>query len=217
LLENEIEPLSGGERRPKILHPRMSAPEIKMLRELALKSRCVTEFGIGGSTSLFVRSGAEMVVSVESDARWIEAVLAQDNLSDALAHRRVIVEHVDLGPVRAWGYPANLDKIDAWPTYSRAPWPVWDRMAQTPDLVLVDGRFRVACCARTAEFLIERRVSDALILVHDVTSKRAGYQRIFDFMDEIRSTETLFLLRCKAGIGLHQLRKIAEETEREPQ
>lgn len=213
----QVEPPPGA-ARSRIRLPRMNPREIALLQNIAGRSRYVTEFGIGGSTSLFLRSGAETLVSVESDAAWIEMMGTEPDVRAALEMQRLHIQHVDLGPVRAWGFPATRDKFHLWGTYPRAPWTIWDRIGQIPDLILVDGRFRVACCARTVEFLVQRAAPmDIKILVHDMVPKRVGYRRLFDFLEPICSSESLFLFQRKPDVSILNIQAIAEATEVDPQ
>jgi hypothetical protein len=65
-------------------------------------------------------------------------------------HTAFIGHHADIGPTREWGNPADRSKVHLWPRYCSG---VWARIANErlpqPDLVLIDGRFRVACLLAT--------------------------------------------------------------------
>jgi hypothetical protein len=51
------------------------------------------------------------------------------------------IHGVDIGEVGAWGYPTNSTNSRTWPSYSESIL----KYGHEADLVLVDGRFRVAC------------------------------------------------------------------------
>jgi hypothetical protein len=52
---------------------------------------------------------------------------------------------VDIGPTGDWGKPVNSSGAASYHAYALS---VWDRPdLGTPDLVLIDGRFRAACLA----------------------------------------------------------------------
>ena len=51
------------------------------------------------------------------------------------------IHGVDIGEVGDWGVPKNLTNSSTWPSYSDAIL----KYGYEADLVLVDGRFRVAC------------------------------------------------------------------------
>ena len=68
--------------------------------------------------------------------------------------------HCDFGQVGPWGFPAGVDRFRGFHQYACAPWDAAQTGGHTPDLVLVDGRFRVACflyslvCARPGTVIL---------------------------------------------------------------
>lgn len=110
------------------------------------------EYGSGGSTVLAARLGVP-TVTVESDrfyARSVRAAIGER------ARNRMLVP--DIGVTREWGTPlfkrATPARLRRWRRCVEAPFALLAEEATPfPDLVLVDGRFRVACalaCAREA-------------------------------------------------------------------
>ena len=147
---------SGGELpaappQPKVPDaPAMPAAEVAYLSERMRKSRCYLEYGSGGSTIQAARSGIGTIVAVESDRAWLDMV--RQRLEDVPGRRTLHLMLADIGPTKALGYPVT----DAgWQKYSSYPLGAWQRCREAslaPDLVLVDGRFRVACCLATFLF-----------------------------------------------------------------
>lgn len=111
-------------------------------------ARVVLEYGAGGSTVLAASLGAR-VFSVETDPGWIVHVrrwLTSNDLQD-----RVTLHYADIGRTARWGRPKKPRRRH-WARYLRYPRSVWNRPDfEQPDLILVDGRFRVASflCAMT--------------------------------------------------------------------
>jgi len=108
-------------------------------------AQVVLEYGSGGSTFAALRAGAQFVMSVESDSAW------SDRIAGALAAEfsadRFLVHHADIGPTKAWGQPANRSGYRRYHLYATA---IWDHpQFRHPDVVLIDGRFRVACFLTT--------------------------------------------------------------------
>ena len=104
---------------------------------------CYLEYGAGGSTLLAARIGVADIVSVESDPAWLSRV--EEKLGGVASASRMHLLSVDIGPTRALGYPAGSAHRASFRNYPLEP---WRRCADTgllPDLVLVDGRFRLAC------------------------------------------------------------------------
>lgn len=118
----------------------MPETERNRLSEAYGAARSILEYGSGGSTLLACLL-SRRVHSVESDLKWasdIAAVIAA-NFEDAKA----TVMPVDIGPTGAWAFPADSSGYAAYSAYPNA---AWDRDDfEDPDLILIDGRFRVAC------------------------------------------------------------------------
>jgi predicted RNA methylase len=101
---------------------------------------CYLEYGAGGSTLHAVRMGARHVVSVDSSKDWVDAV--RKNLP---TNSQVDLLYCNIGQVGAWGRPTDDEDIHAYHTYMAAPWKVVGEKSLDPQLVFIDGRFRVAC------------------------------------------------------------------------
>lgn len=121
------------------MEPHMDGETLALFRDLVSRAAVYVEYGCGGSTSFaFLNSGAK-IIGVDTDGSWIDMVL--NFMPGGLG--RVDLCHVDVGEVGDWGYPRAADTDGT--VYSSWPWTRTDRA----DLVLVDGRFRVACAVKT--------------------------------------------------------------------
>lgn len=123
--------------------PALSFPgaEEDLVRTTYEKARVILEYGSGGSTVLAAEMPGKLVFSVESDRNW--ALRLQSRLDEAELLSPATVYHVDIGPTGAWGRP--LDDSH-WPQFHNYPVAIWDEpFFRHPDVVLIDGRFRVAC------------------------------------------------------------------------
>jgi hypothetical protein len=173
-----------------LARPAMRPLEIAHLTGLLSRTRRMVEFGAGGSTTLAVKMGVSHLVSVESDAAWIDRIHADDAAARAHRDGRLSLLHADIGEVGFMGGPAQNNQRDRWPDYARLPWSQAD--ASQLDLVLIDGRFRVACILETA-LRVERRT---VIAIHDFWN-RPAYHAALPFLDEIDRCETLGVFRVK--------------------
>jgi hypothetical protein len=118
------------------------------------------EFGSGGSTVLAAREGKRFV-TVDSDTYFLKAV--RDKIRTVvgdvgLAQGRFIP--VDIGCTQGWGVPIfrppTSERLKRWKRYFLAPWEeCGDSFA--PELILIDGRFRVACALATIQALRDHR------------------------------------------------------------
>lgn len=147
----------------------MPKAEAAALTEAYLSAGTILEYGSGGSTVLAAGRARGLIISVESDALWLDGL--REWFRRHPPKSRVVLHHADIGPTRGWGFPRNRRRIDAWPGYALS---VWDRPDfEAPDLVLVDGRFRLACMLTTL-YAIER---PTVMLVDDYAA-RPAYHRI---------------------------------------
>lgn len=160
----------------------MPAAEVEML-SLALEG-CheYFEFGLGGSTLLAYNKSNCKINGVDSSKEWVDNVLAL--IPDK---NRVCLSYIDIGPIKEFGYPVSGDKKECWDQYSKSI----HNLAKAPDVVLIDGRFRVACAIQTVLFCIKNNLRPRIFL-HD--SSRAAYKRVLEILDvvkEIGSNSTL--------------------------
>jgi hypothetical protein len=153
------------------------APQAVGALTAALKtSSCYLEYGIGGSTVLAADVAVPSLLGVESDRSWMALVqLALDRKS----YHGAQLHYVDIGPTGAWGHPVS---DSGWRNYHRYPLGIWAALTQEtkPDLVLIDGRFRVACALATLMF------ADAgtKVLFDDYASRQA-YHVVEEFVQPI--------------------------------
>lgn len=167
------------------LQPEMSKPEIAHYQALLNDFRTVVEFGSGGSTLLAVTGGAR-VISVESDANWIARLRTFGEIRAAEESGQLTFIHVNIGQVGAYGRPVDTTARHTWPYYPLSPW----AECPAPDLVLVDGRFRVACIAQAV--LHCRRKS--LIIVHDFWS-RPAYHQALKLLNWVSSVDSMAVFK----------------------
>ena len=147
-------------------------------REQLARTRNYLEYGSGGST-VFASKLVQLLVSVDSDAHFLAAVrdrLAADDAVNGLrGYRRAVTKlmHVNIGPTVDWGIPAfkrlTARRVRRWQAYSSAPWRYLQSIRQQPDLILIDGRFRVACVLES--LLNLSPATEAQILVDDYLTR----------------------------------------------
>ncbi|MCX6895555.1 MAG: hypothetical protein NTZ16_08695 [Verrucomicrobia bacterium] len=121
----------------------MSAPEIALFAATVQAGGHYLEYGAGGSTKLVAAlPQIATITSVESDPAYLRDHLAGDAAIQAATQAgRLRFLVADIGPIGEWGYPADASKDYLWPDYALCPY----RHGYRPDVILIDGRFRVAC------------------------------------------------------------------------
>ena len=98
------------------------------------------EYGTGSSTSFALNYSDVFVVCVDTDPYWLQQAIKGFGESP-----RLQAKAVDVGKVLAWGIPVGAARIEQFIEYT--DW-VWSQ-EKSPDLVLIDGRFRVCCFLTT--------------------------------------------------------------------
>jgi len=123
--------------------PFMPASAVHRLEQLLGDASCYLEYGTGGSTVLAHRVGVPHIIAVESDASWLAAV--KHKLCSRESTSSLDLMSVDIGATGEWGFPTS---DEAWRNYQRYPMAAWDfcrSSGLSPEVILVDGRFRAAC------------------------------------------------------------------------
>jgi hypothetical protein len=138
---------SGGLTAPD--QPHFDDASSPVFRDLLTRSKFYLEFGSGGSTVLAARLGIK-TLSVESDRFFAKAVLAKLPVG---APTEILTPNIGL--TKQWGVPVlkrrSERRLARWARYIDAPFErLREAGAAFPDLVLVDGRFRVACALESA-------------------------------------------------------------------
>jgi hypothetical protein len=126
---------------PEQLTPHMEPDSLALFKELVQGVHCYLEYGSGGSTVHAAKiAQANNIISVESDRAWIEKVRG----SIGKASSNLYLEHCDIGETTGWGNPKDRQKVNDFWKYAAIPWQIARRMHLVPNLILIDGRFRVA-------------------------------------------------------------------------
>lgn len=147
----------------------MPAAEAGLLRSEYERADVILEYGSGGSTVLAGNMPGKRVVSVESDLDWANTMREWFRANPPAGH--VAIHHVDIGPTREWGHPADDSGFRRWPGY---PFSVWDRADFAhPDVVLIDGRFRAACLVAVA-----LRITRPVVALFDDYRGRKAYHSV---------------------------------------
>ncbi len=152
----------------QVERPALTLPpeEAEALRSAYAEASVILEYGSGGSTILAAEMEGKRVTSVESDRGWARMMKQWFIENPPSRESQVDIRWVNIGETHDWGHPVTTER---WRDYSDYPLGVWKTGATPhPDVVLVDGRFRVGCALATA-FNIERPVT---LLFDDYTRRK---------------------------------------------
>ena len=114
--------------------------------EQALISNYILEYGAGSSTKFLVKN-SKRCMSVESDSNFLLNLLKEISTSGFDITTTPI--YVNIGKTKEWGHPVDDSCKASWHEYSLRPWKILSSNNISPDLVLIDGPFRVACMLAT--------------------------------------------------------------------
>jgi hypothetical protein len=169
-----------------------------MRRELGSGVETYLEFGMGGSTLLAVQAGIRNIVAVDSDAKWVEEVRSSPMFASHVEQGRASLLYADIGPIERWGRPVDTTPVPKWTTYLTLPWQELDRRGLVPDLIFVDGRFRVACCFSIFLASVARLATEGgpRVLIHDFT-RRTAYHSVFTHFETVEDVRSMHLLRMR--------------------
>ena len=108
-----------------------------MFKENIYNIDIYAEYGVGESTIWVFNNTKAKIISVDTSQVWLEKI--KTNL--AVDSSRVNLGWVDLGDLSNWGKPTSYEKKENIINYLEYIW----QYPLTPKLILIDGRFRVAC------------------------------------------------------------------------
>lgn len=173
----------------------MKPDEAQAFGKIACRNstRSVFEFGCGGSTIVMGACRVERIASVDSSLEWINRV--NSNKIWARVPTLLQMLYIDIGPIHIYGKP-ELAAHRGFSQYSEAI----DYFHIWPDVVFVDGRFRIACILAALPYLGH----ESIVVVHDYVRQR-GYIRVERYFDLVAQTGTLAVLRPKRVINLSDL------------
>ena len=127
----------------EIMTPHMSAPKIQLLNDSFDRATHYLEYGIGGSTVLAAQKSLQSIMAIDSSDEWIQKV--KTDIEKCVYTGNINLLHADLGATGHWGYPTDELMVKNWPQYYASPWISYRSLGHSPDLILIDGRFRTPC------------------------------------------------------------------------
>lgn len=151
---------------PMAMQPSFDTEGLQLFcREIAM-SRLYLEYGAGGSSFFAMKCGVPRIISVDTSADWL------DKVKTAIEGNNVdyIPVHIDLGPLKKWGWPKESSHELHWKDYCCRVWELLGEKNWQPDLILVDGRFR--CASFLASWIFS---AEGTVILFDDYSNRKKY------------------------------------------
>ena len=163
------------------------------------KSRIYGEYGVGVSTVFANRYNNKHTIAVDSDKNWILNI--KKNLLDS---NNLEITHIDLGKLKTWGTPEGYEFRQNFKKYLSA---IWVKSLK-PDIVLVDGRFRVAC------FLTSLLNADeGSIIIFDDYTLRPEYHIVEIFEKPIETNGRQAAFKVSGNYDTKELKYFIEKFE----
>ena len=92
-----------------------------------------------------------------------------------------------------WGYPGAKSTPTDWIKYSNVICDLDKAVSNSIDLILIDGRFRVACCLKCFEHM-----NDTCYIAFDDFLDRSYYHIVLNYYDIVEKHTRLVILKKKA-------------------
>ena len=124
--------------------PHMSPNDLLMFYKYLNNTKIYVEYGSGGSTyQASIRSNILKIYTVESDLEWI------NNLKKNIINNNITFLFNDMSTEpNTWGYPGQNCTKQQCINYSSQIYNIYEIHPKEIDFILIDGRFRVACCLK---------------------------------------------------------------------
>ena len=108
-----------------------------LFQEVVGSCKVYGEFGMGQSTKWVYYNTQVPIISAETNKIWMNLIVSK--LSDS---NRFKLKWIDLGEIYdGYGRPSSYNHRDRFESFFQSIW----SEEKKPDVVLIDGRFRVAC------------------------------------------------------------------------
>ena len=177
------------------LSPNFKEFDTEMFYKYLSKCENYLEFGCGGSTyQACLKENIEKIYSIESDKKWIEKVESEIlKKSDKSGRIRFIYNEMH-SPPNSWGHPGINATEKQMKNYSSRLTNLTEAEISELDLILIDGRFRVACCLKCYDL-----ISDDCFVIFDDFLNREHYHIVLDYFDIVDKTsnQTMVVLKKK--------------------
>jgi hypothetical protein len=186
------------------LRPHLFPGEQEVMEKEFRRASSYLEFGTGGSTVLALESGLKRIVTADSDPVFLDKVRA---IAPTCPESDIDFVFCNLGPTGEWGNPVGRDNLINWSQYFTLPWQHFLARNEVPDLIYIDGRFRVACALYSILILHVRCNrwfgTKSRLMIHD--SLRPEHSKIKDYAKIVSSANTLAVLEPKKRISADSL------------
>jgi glycosyltransferase involved in cell wall biosynthesis len=179
----------------------MRYDEILVFLKYLKECKYYFEYGCGGSTMLVSKlNNIKNIESVDNIKEWI-TILQQNNYIDERINDKTLkINYIDTnGDKNNWGRPLNNLPIKNYELYQSSI----KKCDFKPDIIFIDGRFRVACAINSLSIMTD----DTVLLIHDYTHRKE-YHILEEFFVKIETIFSLNVFKRKKGLKLSTINNI---------
>ncbi|MDC3031141.1 hypothetical protein OA182_02875, partial [Candidatus Pelagibacter sp.] len=148
---------------------------------------------MGGSTIYLIKRNKNLI-SVETDKNFLEII--KSKAQNIKLHKSVLF-YENIGETNLWGYPIdnriNKKNLIRWKKYIRSPWR-YIKTKNFPNLILIDGRFRVACAVLALKKI---KFKSRSLVFFDDFNQRDYYSDVLKVAKVIKKLDRATILKPK--------------------
>lgn len=183
----------------------MSITERVLFYRYLLKSNIFFEYGAGGSTYLACEiNNINKIYTVDTEPRYLDYLLSNKCLNNSYINGRFYPTHATIGSVKKFIHPNNLHYKERWHIYPEMILTSALKNKNIPDLVLIDGKFRVASVLAS---LIALPKGTEIIIIHDFFPRKQYYP-ILDFLEPIDCADSVLVGRRRDDFDIEAAKRL---------
>ena len=138
-----------------------------LFKQYLMNCNIYFEYGVGASTRWVLENTKSKIISVDTDKKWINTI----DLSNK--DPRIKLNWINLGDLENWGRPKSYLYRARFINYVSNVW----NFNEKADVILIDGRFRVACFLYS---LINAKINS--VIIFDDYNNRPYYHIIEEIL-----------------------------------
>ena len=193
-----IHKLKSKNRKNKIVLDVKSfdLPEYALFREELGKAERYAEYGVGASTIYIAKNFTCEIRAVESDREFAKIIADQ-------VQGRATILCPDLGPTKEWGYLNSYSHRENYSDYFFSIFSDYN-----PDLIYIDGRFRVACF-----FASLLKGAPGTAIIFDDFPHRFEYHIVLEILKPVKISERAALFEIPNDLDKDSIKRLLDKFE----
>lgn len=179
------------------MKPHLANADLVVFKKYLKNATTYFEFGSGGSTHLASSyPNIKKIYTVESDSQWL------DRVKNNIKSNNIQYFYADLNTKpNSWGNPGPHCSDSQKRAYSECILQLKEPEQKNIDLVMIDGRFRVACCLKSL-----KAISKDCVVCFDDFLNREKYHVVLKYFDVIEKTSSnrMVFLKKKDNVQIDE-------------